>query len=184
MATISISTQLYPFFDTKAAEGAADAAYGHAMRVYGANVAAAMTMWLDNLQHTSKTLDPHPDGVTRFDVCAISGVLQECEICEIWDVAKAYEPCFAVFRGADYHTPEEAKAEGALYTLPLLGAVDSIVILNMAQVFDTMQGALNTGDPVAGFIIKNGQFVPLPEVLVLARAGNDPAIRKLLGVAA
>lgn len=178
MATISVSTQLYPFFDTKADQQAIDAAYSYAMRVYGPNVAAAMNMWLDNLHSTGRTLDQHPDGETRFDVCAITGILQDCEVCEVWDVpqAKAVKSLFAEYGGrlvgyrGHYESFDGAHSSGGVYVIGnrITGDATDSAIIDCYACANAALRDISDYQAELGYVLANSEFYTLGELQTMA----------------
>lgn len=180
MSTISISKQLYPFFNTKASETDRDAAYAHAMTVYGASVASAMGMWHDNLHSAGKCLDEHPDGATRLDVCAITGILQECEICELWDVPQPAPPlfdglarCFVCYDSGVYDGAAAAFNNGGLYARDPVGELDTFTTLAALQGYTVAADCVGNLNLAFGFVSADLEYVPASVLHDAVRASDD-----------
>ena len=193
MATISISKQLFKFFCVNAVPDQVDQAYAAALNVYGASVANALEMWRDNLKVAGKMLTAHPDGVTRFDVCAITGILQECEIGRVEDAPdlppkvdyfELYGGFLVGFR-EHYASVEDAHNSGAIYqigdTLPLT-AYDSTVLAQYKTAEDAINLVTEPRAAVLGYVLKEGNFASLAHVQELAEEHKTTLRRVIQGV--
>lgn len=169
MSTISISKQLFKFFCSNAVPDQVDQAYAAALNVYGASVANALEMWRDNLKVAGKMLTAHPDGATRFDVCAITGILQECEIGRVEDApvlppevrisSAKFSRCFVSYDAGVYKDAEDAEANGALYYRDPVGQLDTFTTLFALQAYELVRENIGNTPLAFGFVTADLVYV-------------------------